>query len=155
MENNIKLILAIIITITIVSCGKTTNKKQKKSNLKETVKDVHHHENGNEIQLDHGKMWAANAETTQGIKNMQKLVNSFSDKESDAAYALLKSNLEKEFSTILTKCTMKGESHNQLHNYLLPMKNVFEGLSSSDLTTCKKSFKILQKHLNNYSNYFK
>jgi hypothetical protein len=155
MKNNIKLILAIIITITIVSCEKTTNKKQEKSNLKETVKDIHHHENGNKIQLDHGKMWTANAETTQGIKNMQKLLDSFSDKESVAAYALLKINLEKEFGTILTKCTMKGESHKQLHNYLLPMKNVFEGLSSSDLNTCKKSFETLQKHLDNYSNYFK
>ena len=158
MKNSFKLLLttAIIAAITI-SCGETTKKKQEEHNAekKETVKTVDAHENGSEVQLNDGKLWLANYETTRGILNMQKLLNTFSGGESLEAYATLKSNLEKEFGTIITECTMEGESHNQLHNFLVPLKELFNGLGSSDLATCKKSFKILQKHLNNYSNYFK
>ena len=107
------------------------------------------------VSLDNGKLWSANTQTTQGINNMKNLMKEFSDKESVSEYATLKNNLEKEFSTILTECTMKGESHNQLHNYLVPMKEMFEGLTSSDLGTCKENYNILNDHLKEYSKYFK
>ncbi|MFK5957286.1 MAG: hypothetical protein QM495_00285 [Lutibacter sp.] len=157
MKNSFKLLLttAIIATITI-SCGETTKKKQEKHNSekKETVETVDNHENGGEIQLNEGKLWLANYETTKGVLNMQKLLNTFSGGESLEAYATLKSDLEKEFGTIITECTMKGESHNQLHNFLVPLKELFNGLGSSDLATCKKSFETLNKHLAAYSTYF-
>jgi len=157
MKNSFKLLLttAIIAAITI-SCGETTKKKQEEHNSekKETVKTVDNHENGGEIQLNDGKLWLANYETTRGILNMQKLLNTFSGGESLEAYATLKSNLEKEFGTIITECTMKGESHNQLHNFLVPLKGLFNDLGSSDLATCKKSFETLNKHLAAYSTYF-
>ena len=158
MKNSFKLLLttAIIVAITI-SCGETTKKKQEEHNSekKETVKKtVDNHEKDSKIQLNDGKLWLANPETTRGILNMQQLLNTFSGEDSLEAYAALKSNLEKEFGTIITECTMEGESHNQLHNFLVPMKDLFNDLGSSDLTTCKKSFKVLEKHLNSYSSYF-
>ena len=157
MKNSFKLLLttAIIAAITI-SCGETTKKKQEEHNSekKETMKTVDNHENGSEVQLNDGKLWLANYETTKGVLNMQKLLNTFSGGESLEAYATLKSDLEKEFGTIITECTMKGESHNQLHNFLVPLKELFNGLGSSDLATCKKSFETLNKHLTAYSTYF-
>jgi len=157
MKNSFKLLLTIvIISVITISCGETAKKKQKEhsSEKKETVKTVDNHEKGSKIQLNGGKLWSANYETTQGILNMQRLLNTFSGEESLEAYATLKSNLEKEFGTIITKCTMEGESHNQLHNFLVPMKDLFNNLGSSDLTTCKKSFKTLEKYLASYSSYF-
>jgi len=79
---------------------------------------------------------------------------SFSEKENVTAYASLKKELEAEFSNIFQKCTMKGEAHNQLHNYLKPMISIFEGLESSNLETCKASFKMMEDHLAGYANYF-
>ena len=49
---------------------------------------------------------------------------------------------------------MKGEAHNQLHNYLKPMVILFDGLESSDQETCKKSYDSLENHLLLYQNYF-
>lgn len=158
MKKSFKLLLTIvIISVITISCGETVKKKQEEHNSvkKETVKKtVDNHEKGSEIQLNDGKLWSANYETTRGILNMQQLLNTFSGEESLEAYATLKSNLEKEFGTIITECTMEGESHNQLHNFLVPMKDLFNNLGSSDLTTCKKSFKALEKHLASYSSYF-
>ena len=66
----------------------------------------------------------------------------------------LKDSLKSDFSMIFQKCTMKGEAHNQLHNYLKPMIGFFEGLESEDLVICKTSFIELEQYLNLYGNYF-
>jgi len=50
---------------------------------------------------------------------------------------------------------MTGEAHNQLHNYLIPMKTLFKDFGSSDIDTCKQRFKTLNKHLSQYRKYFK
>jgi len=106
------------------------------------------------VSTNNGGLWKANSETTDGIVKMQKLMYSFSDEENVNAYSSLKTSLEDEFTTIFQKCTMKGESHNQLHNYLKPMIEIFEGLESSDLKICKENFSIMNTHLAGYQNYF-
>jgi len=150
MRNILKITLVFGLTALIISCG-NPQKKEKHSKTEE----VHTHEKGTPVQLYDGNLWIANPETTTGIKNMRTLMQNFSDTESVAAYATLKDSLEMQFKSILIKCTMTGEAHTQLHNYLVPMKTVFEGLKSSDLNTCKQRFNILNKHLSQYEKYFK
>jgi len=140
---NKKIILLISLFFILTSC---------KTEKKETI-DV----NSIKIEgitLDNNKRWKANFDTTDGIKKMQNIMRSFSDKENTKAYATLKENLETEFSIIFQKCTMTGESHNQLHNYLKPMLAMFDGLESDDLKICKNSFKTMKNHLAGYVNYF-
>jgi hypothetical protein len=149
MKNKIKLVLVLAITIAIISCWESTTKKE----LEET--DVSTHKSNSSIQLDNGKLWSANIETTQGIINMQKLLNDFTNTESITAYASLKVALEKEFTTIITECTMTGESHNQLHNYLIPIKDIFDSLDSSNIDTCKENYEQLNNRLEAYATYFK
>lgn len=151
MKKLIKLSLGLLaIGLVFVGCG---NPKQKKESHSKT-EEVETHEKGTPIQLYNGNLWIANPETSTGIKNMIALMQTFSDTESASAYATLKDSLEVQFKSILTQCTMTGEAHNQLHNYLLPMKDLFKELGSSDLNTCKKSFNTLNKHLKQYANYF-
>ncbi|WP_299526382.1 hypothetical protein [uncultured Lutibacter sp.] len=145
-------IFVITLLIFTVSCGEIKDKKEEESKTPPTEKTQH--ESDDVLQLNNGNLWSANTETTQGIKNMISLMNSFTEKESLESYHLLQQNLEKEFGTIITKCSMQGESHNQLHNFLMPMKSLFKGLESSDLNTCKESYNSLNKHLLDYSNYF-
>ncbi len=157
MKHLIKITSIIAILLVTTSCKdkvenkKTSPKVEENKAIKTT--EEHHHETG-AVQLNDGKKWKANLETTEGIKKMQKLMAAFSEKESPEAYISLKENLETEFTMIFEKCTMKGESHNQLHNYLKPMLGLFDGLSSTDLNTCKESFQTMNKHLSHYSEYF-
>ena len=128
-------------------------KKQDPSKTKQTVE--HKDESENVLKLDNGNLWSANTETTDGIKNMIAFMSSFTEKENLMAYATLNQNLENEFGTIITKCTMKGEAHNQLHNYLIPMKSLIKGLKSSELIICKENYKKLNIQLETYAAYFK
>lgn len=157
MKYLIKVISIIAILVFTASCKDKAEKKDVSPKIEESTEtqksEEHHHETGI-VQLNDGKKWKANLETTEGIKKMQQLIGDFSDKESTLGYASLKENLETEFTTIFEKCTMEGESHNQLHNYLKPMLGLFDGLESSNLDTCKKSYDTMNKHLSHYENYF-
>jgi hypothetical protein len=152
MKKVFQLIFTVAVFTVAISCGEKNEKKQVNSE-KEEVKSEN--DNSTVLQLNNGNLWSANTETTQGINNMISLMNSFTEKESLEGYNLLKQNLEKEFGTIITECTMTGESHNQLHNFLIPIKDLFNGLESSDITICKANFNSLNKHLETYSTYFK
>ncbi|WP_456378852.1 hypothetical protein [Lutibacter sp.] len=151
MKKVSQLILAIIVLITITSCNEKINKNKEKIKVEETKET---HDSNTTLRLNNGNLWIANPETTTGINNMLALLNSFSDKENVEAYATLKQNLEEEFGTIISECTMKGEPHNQLHNFLTPFSSLFKKLESSELVVCKESFDALKKHLLTYSNYF-
>ena len=149
-----KKILLLLIALSIVSCK---NSSEKKEEIKEEpkIEETVHTSEGDEVDLDNGKLWVANKDTTIGIDKMKSRLNSFTDSENVAAYQILKEGLETDFTELFQKCTMKGEAHNQLHNYLLPMIDIFDGIGSSDLATCKKNFQDLKNHLKSYTSFFK
>lgn len=101
------------------------------------------------VQLDNGKKWIANTETTDGIQNMFALLEAQSaNPTSDSK--VLKEKMMSEFTGIFQKCTMKGESHEQLHNFLFPLKgklDKLEGYEAQDLEEIKS-------YLKTYKNYF-
>lgn len=108
----------------------------------------------NELVLDNGKRWLANPETTEGIRNMTKLMQTHNSSETVDSYKTLATALDLEFNTIFKKCTMKGEAHNQLHNYHMPMIDMVKKLSGDDVELSQTVFDSMKKHLRVYENYF-
>ena len=145
------LTVAILAIILVVSCNQ--NKKQQTTEPVQTVEESH--ESEAVLKLNNGDLWMANAETTEGIQKMNQFVANFTDMDNMEAYPELKTKLEAEFGTIISKCTMTGEAHDQLHTYLLPMKPLFKDLAADDLATRKAGLEKLTKHLSEYSAYFK
>lgn len=145
------LVMITMTTLLFISCKE--NKKQQIVEPVQTEEETH--ESDGVLQLNNGDLWMANAETSEGIQNMRQLMTNFTDTENMEAFPELKSKLEAEFGTIISKCTMTGEAHDQLHNYLLPMKPLFKDLASEDLAIRKSGLEKLTKHLSEYSAYFK
>lgn len=142
-QNLFARLFALTFIITAIACGESENKieKTKATELK--------------VELNEGEKWEANRETTQGIENMENILNQF-DKDSDIqAYNSLAKELASEFTMIFKKCTMKGEAHNQLHNYLIPLKDYMKGLGSDQQQTAEKNYEKIIPHLAAYSLYFK
>ena len=155
-----KTILKITAMIMLVGFINSCKNETKESNVQKQTEKVektneHQHSKNNGLVLNNGKLWIANSETTEGVDNMIRIMNSFSEKENVKAYGKLTKDLKSEFTMIFQKCTMTGESHNQLHNFLVPIKDLFETLPSSDLTKCKESYTKLNVHLKEYKKYFK
>jgi len=140
-----KIFLALSIIVVFNSCSNSKKKSQKNQR---SIKIEG-------VTLHKGKLWNANKETTNGIKKMTEILESFSQNNTIKPYKQLKENLENVFVIIFSKCTMKGEAHKQLHNYLKPMIDYFNNLESEDIKVREESFNKLKLHTLGYTNYFK
>jgi len=129
-----------VIAFLFTSCNTRTNEINTVS-----ISDL----NYMEISLIDGKPWHANIETTEGVANMLILVQDFSGN-----FKALHSSLEKEFQTLFMKCSMTGEAHNQLHNYLIPMVSIFEDISKDDKVVSALAVDKLELHLRGYYLFF-
>ncbi len=150
----IKYQVLIILTLFVLTVACENSKKNSQESITKTESKEATNKSENKVNLDNGKRWIANQETTEGINSMIQLMDSLTDQENASSYKTLADSLNSEFKIILKKCTMKGEAHNQLHNYLFPMKETFRKLSSSDLNECRSAFDDLNAHLSVYKEYF-
>lgn len=101
-----------------------------------------------EVTLNNGARWSANPETMQGIANMTKLAAAYDPSKDDAK--AFKAALEEEFGLIFERCTMTGEAHEQLHNYLLPIHQRLRDMDASK----PEDVEDLRTYLATYGNYF-
>jgi len=100
------------------------------------------------VTLDNGQRWKANPETTSGIANMVALIDKQIATPVTATEA--KAAIEDEFALIFERCTMTGEAHNQLHNYLIPIHQRLSGFDAGDTTQLAE----MKSYLNSYTQYF-
>lgn len=145
--NLLKVVLIGLVLLAYSCTSQSNNESTDDSNL-------HHEYSHLDVELNKGKRWEANTETTEGIENMISLVNNSKVDADLSEYHQLAKELEIEFTTIFKKCTMKGEAHNQLHNYLIPLKNSIEGLKAEKVEVCQKNYKQIKKHLAAYNSFF-
>ncbi|MDG1477013.1 MAG: heme-binding domain-containing protein [Vicingaceae bacterium] len=108
-----------------------------------------------ELRLDDGKKWVINPETTSGIENMLALTTIDSSSTTLEVYAEIGKNLNLEMKKIFSECTMKGEAHNQLHLYLIPLVKQFRVLEEAEKIeiAAEQNNKIIA-HLNTYNVFF-
>ena len=109
---------------------------------------------GTQLSLDNGNRWKANIETTQGVNNLIHIMGSFEESDTVETYNNIGDSLMSGFKMIFKKCTMEGDAHNQLHDFLFPMKKMFKKLESDDIKICKQGVADLNKHLPLYAEYF-
>jgi hypothetical protein len=135
-------ILSVLLIIFLFSCAhdKSHDTKHEHSEIKE------------ELRLNDGKKWIANKETIEGIENMSLSIDKFNKNEmiSDS----LLSSLLRNFNYIFDKCTMKGVAHDQLHLYMIPLKDFIQKIKNSEAEHIPHHLEEMSKHLQNFSNYF-
>lgn len=144
-----KTFIRLMISLLIIGFYSCKQNEQQKIIVEET--EVEHDTDFQfpDVSLKEGQLWEANAETTQGIKNMQKIIAEFPNESGNSEE--LTSHLKAEFAMIFKKCTMTGEAHEQLHNYLIPLKTKINSLS--EVVTNEKTTD-LKNYLEDYFNYF-
>ncbi|AGC75372.1 hypothetical protein LX97_00073 [Nonlabens dokdonensis] len=152
MKHYSKLILIGFLFLFIASCNQSKKENQDAMTTIETNIEVEKRDNL--LVLNGKERWIANNETTAGIKAMVQLTQSFQHTDDIASYRMLKTQLESELATIFKKCTMKGEAHDQLHNYLLPLQERISKLELSDVSASKSIVEELKMYLLVYENYF-
>lgn len=150
-------------TIFFQSCKNNLNKQSSDSQIKTDQVQIEeaflnvrvaHDAWINEIQLDHGSKWLANAETTLGVSKMLTALNGFNG-GSVSAYQALGDDLNDLKNTIVKECTMTGPSHDNLHVWLHPLIEKIEALQNTDseASGVQRAHDI-EQHLNGYYEFF-
>lgn len=143
----------LLIALLGTACGTSGNAHEEHDHdhaaMEAEEHDDHNTADGSAVQLDNGKTWEANAETTEGVKSMQAIVAGFDPATGDGE--LFKEELTAEFKDIFAKCTMTGESHEQLHNYLIPLHKMLDKLTASP---SPEQLTEMSQYLGTYENYF-
>ncbi len=111
-----------------------------------------HADKSGAITLDQGQKWEANPETTEGIANMQTILNNA--KEQDVDLLQLHTDLEGAFQNIFKQCTMTGEAHEHLHDYLIPIQDHLGNLLSASPGEEMNVVDSFLEYLSTYENYF-
>lgn len=145
MKTLLKIVMLLLLVV-MVSCQKKDSQIESIEIPAEELEDDFHSQS---VSSNNGMLWNANAETTQGIKNMQDLLDNYSSETGNSEKLI--SDLKEEFAMIFKKCTMTGEAHDQLHNYLIPLKTKIQNLSAG--ITVEKTDDI-KKYLKDYFSYF-
>jgi len=131
------LALIFLSILTIVSCN-----SQKQS-----------HSDG--ISLNNGEKWEVNSEMKPHIQQGKEILKTYQvDGGSD--YKSLAEQLEAANGELIKSCTMDGESHNQLHNWLLPhMKLITKLKESTSQSEAEQAIAGLEESFETYEKYFK
>lgn len=106
------------------------------------------------VIFNNGAKWTANPETSAGIDRMRRVASEFTTAGDPSTHPKLVTELEREYAAVIKNCTMTGEAHNQLHNFLAPLNQMIEPLKSGDPQIVKEALIKLENHLKTYSAYF-
>lgn len=148
----------IILTLTIGSfllygCSNSTNEKS--SNNRETAThQQHQHDDKQTIRLNNGEKWFVNEEMKPFILEAENILTEYINNNlSD--YKTLAEQLKEKNSGLIKSCTMKGESHDELHKWLYPHIELIESLSKAESTDdASEIIANLQASFLTYNQYF-
>ncbi|HZH69958.1 MAG TPA: hypothetical protein VFD80_05875 [Flavobacteriaceae bacterium] len=137
-----KLFITFLLCVLLFACGQNSPESVGKS-IEEPL-----------IQLNNNSPWEANEATTIGVHKMKQAVQQFEITDNSDDFLSLKSQLEVNFAEIIKNCTMKGEAHDRLHDYLMPLKDYMQQLESDDEEKRLKTIQQLKIHLEAYDKFF-
>ena len=151
-------ILGLVLSISLLGCKETQKKETTitEQTPVEHKEDSHGDQNNwmSQIQLDNGSKWKANTETTEGI---QAMASRIAEDESNSIkhYKKLASDLNDLKNTIIKECTMEGESHDNLHVFLVPLADKIAALGEvNSVHEGAEITKEIREYLEGYYNYF-
>jgi len=94
--------------------------------------EKHRIENPNEtIELNNGEKWKADPEMIDHVEVMQIVLNDLSPEGLGDYYAAAEV-LDAELAELIKSCTMKGQGHDELHKWLLPVMQKVEALGKTE-----------------------
>ena len=108
-----------------------------------------------DIKLDDSKIWVVNAEMKPHIDAEIALLNQFVAQK-DQDYLELSKNLKIKNDSLIKSCTMTGESHDELHNWLLPHIELINQLSlAENFNEAESVISQLEKSFQTYKSRFR
>ena len=114
----------------IFSCNENSTVIDNTEKNQEAESHEGHHHGDEPISLNNGEKWSVNEEMMIHVQSMEREINSF-DPKSENDYKVLAKNIDKNIDLLVSSCTMKGQSHDELHKWLVPFIDLSKEFSES------------------------
>lgn len=106
----------------------------------------------NELRLNKGEKWEVSNGISTRIEKMGDIIKATDIQNFDPAE--LSYTLHVEIRMMTSICATKGEAHNQLHNYIDPLKEQVSGLRIANNVAKGPLLQSIQTYLHQYKTYF-
>ncbi|MBK8041708.1 MAG: hypothetical protein IPK21_03040 [Haliscomenobacter sp.] len=107
-----------------------------------------------ELSLNNGQKWVVNAEMKPHLEQSERILNDYLTQKG-ADYEKLAADLKVQNDQLIKSCTMKGKSHDVLHQWLHPHMALIENLSEEkDPKQAASIVEELEQSFKTYQNYF-
>lgn len=118
--------ILILAGFSFFACNSTTQQDKSTDVQGEHSSEMNHQEEHNttesaRLKLDNGKKWLLDEPTRIHASNMEQLVSTDGSLNADMKYySTLAGALKENIAKLTSDCSMTGESHEQLHVWLIP-----------------------------------
>lgn len=150
------LVLLASLSLVLGACDKETGAQDDSSLTHSHITHEVHKSAPLQLDLNGTTRWAANKETTEGVAKLSHIAEMAMHNKDLSAEDITKATkeLEDAYQLIFTQCIMTGAAHDQLHDFLVPIKHMIAQIGESDISTAHTHLKALHTHLHIYPTYF-
>ncbi|WP_296619339.1 hypothetical protein [Marivirga sp.] len=112
------------------------------------------HENKNiEIELNQGEKWVVNEEMQPFLSQSEVILQSY-NASNNTSHLELADQLKAQNDQLISSCTMKGKSHDELHKWLRPHLQLVKSLQNAEsekdakaiIKQLEESYEIYHQH---------
>jgi hypothetical protein len=110
-------------------------------------------ENAAVLQLDNGVKWKTDAVTKNNVAALKQVIT---DSTLNSAPGRLASALQDRLDTLVNQCTMQGQAHEALHQWLQPVIHSVKELKENGEKESEKQEAVtaIRKALDDFDKYF-
>lgn len=124
-----------LFVLTLSACDSAPEKNSNSNAEKEQQHEMEHKDKespktDNQISLNDGERWKVNPEMKPQLEASEKRLIAYRD-NTETDYKTLAMELKSYNDQLIASCTMKGESHDQLHLWLHPHIKLVKALSEA------------------------
>ncbi|MCC5917429.1 MAG: hypothetical protein JJU02_08900 [Cryomorphaceae bacterium] len=150
-----KIILVSNILFSFIACtNKGSHENHGEHEHHEEIATQHQHDDEQTISLNNGEKWFVNEEMKPFILEAENILIEYINNNS-TDHKTLAVQLKEKNSGLIKNCTMKGESHDELHNWLHPHIDLIKKLEQEeDAGNAPSIVKELVTSFETYHQYF-
>lgn len=109
------------------------------------------------LTLNNGAKWKADSITNHNVIGLKSIADNFRVKPFPSAndYQILSGDLSNGLNKMIQECKMSGPDHEALHHWLEPILSETNQLKNvTDTAAAGKTFRSIDKRIDDYHNYF-
>ncbi len=107
------------------------------------------------LELNQGEKWPVDPPMLNNIRNMENAVGLYKS-NSERDFEALAARMQQDLEELISKCTMEGKAHEELHKWLLPFMNLVAELSEvQDPEEAGRIVEEINSALEIFHQYFK